>query len=157
MDRVPETFGALLVGGLVAAVLSGVVDVQCFAYFKFYPSDFTRIKVLVTIVWLLDFGHTIFVSSSLWDYFIVHFGDIHRIDNIPPTLAITIATTAINTFLVHCFFVHRIYKLSQNKLWIAVLLGGLAGLRLGSACCMSWQCSRFISLAHRHSLHQSQQ
>jgi len=122
------------VGGLVAAVLSGVVDVQCFAYFKFYSTDFRRIKVLVTVVWLLDFWHTIFVSAALWDYLIIHYGDSAHIDFIPWTLALTIFFTAVITFLVHCFFVHRIYKLSQNNLKIAILLGGLAVLRLGTAC-----------------------
>jgi hypothetical protein len=43
--------------------------------------------------------------------------------------------------------VHRIYKLSQNNLKIAIFLGGLAWLRLGSACVTT---ARLITLRHLH-------
>jgi len=46
----------------------------------------------------------------------------------------TIAFTAVLTFLVHCFFVHRIFKLSRNNFLIGIPLGVLAGLRLCFAC-----------------------
>ena len=100
---------------------SGIVDVQCFAYFKFYPSDSPRIKVLVGpflfflrphrrlrklngrsrqfgllpfLVYslrtslkipsrLLNFCHTIFVSISLWYYFIIYYGERSKIQDIP--------------------------------------------------------------------------
>ncbi|KAF8079372.1 hypothetical protein FPV67DRAFT_114439 [Lyophyllum atratum] len=134
MVDIQRTFGALLVGGIIAAAFSGVVSVQVFAYFKHYPSDLSIIKTLVITVWFLDIFHTVFVSMSLWDHLIDHFGDASRIDFIPWSLALTIALTAILTFLVHCFFVHRIYKLSQNNLFIAVPLGAIACLRLCFAC-----------------------
>lgn len=67
MERVdiPRTFGALMVGGIVAAVLvfsyrslmtvfmfhlsrfSGIVTAQTFAYFNNYPKDEKGIKLLV--------------------------------------------------------------------------------------------------------------
>jgi len=123
-----------MVGGIVAAVFSGMVTSQAFSYFKYYVNDDRRIKALVAVVWFLDVCHTIFVSIALWDHLIAHFGDLARIDYIPWSLAMTIAFTAILTFLVHLFFVHRIFKLSLNNFVIAVPLGLLACARLCFAC-----------------------
>ncbi|KAG6809318.1 hypothetical protein H0H92_000717 [Tricholoma furcatifolium] len=95
---------------LTSSSFSGIVAVQAFVYSKFYPSDAVSLKSLVSVVWLIDVLHTIFVSMSLWDHFIVYFGKAGRIDYIPWSLAWTIALTAILTFLVHCFYVHRIFK-----------------------------------------------
>ncbi|KAF8954270.1 hypothetical protein BDZ97DRAFT_491245 [Flammula alnicola] len=147
MVDVHRTFGALMVGGIVAAVFSGIVTAQTFAYFKYYPDDLQAIKSLVTVVWFLDFCHTIFVSTSLWDHLIAHFGDTARIDFIPWSLAMTIAVTAILTFLVHLFFVYRIFKFSLNNFFIAVPLAMLACARLCFACLTTAKMIKLRSLA----------
>ncbi|KAF7981353.1 hypothetical protein HWV62_33809 [Athelia sp. TMB] len=131
---VASTFGALLVGGLVAVGLSGIVTVQSFVYIKLYPTDQIHTKFIVASVWLLDSCHTIFVCASIWDYLIAHFGDHRRIDIIPASLALTIAFTAILTFIVHAFFAHRIFKLSKRNYYIMIPVALLAGLRLIAAC-----------------------
>ncbi|KAJ3517523.1 hypothetical protein NLJ89_g465 [Agrocybe chaxingu] len=131
---VPRTFGALMVGGIVAAVFSGVVTSQAFAYFKQYPDDAPTVKAIVGVVWGLDFWHTIFVTISLWYHLIEHFTEPENIDYIPWSLAMTIAFTATLTFLVHLFFVHRIFKLSHNNYYLAIPLGIIAVARLAFAC-----------------------
>ncbi|KAF9479660.1 hypothetical protein BDN70DRAFT_993302 [Pholiota conissans] len=131
---IQRTFGALMVGGIIAAIFSGIVTAQTLAYFKFYTSDSIGIKSLVFIVWFLDFGHTVFVSTALWDHLIAHFGDVERISFIPWSMALTIALTAILTFLVHQFFVYRIYKLSKRNIYVALPIAFLALARLCFAC-----------------------
>jgi len=132
--HIASTFGALLVGGITAAVFSGIVTSQTFAYFKNYAEDSKGVKALVGVVWFLDFWHTIFVSISLWDHLIAHFGSPERIDYIPWSLALTIAFTAILTFLVHLFFIYRIFKLSNKNYFLAIPLTALACARLCFAC-----------------------
>jgi len=134
MVDIPSTYGALLLGGLVAAGLSGIVTIQAFVYIKLYPSDIIQTKAIVALVCVLDSCHTGFVCSSLWDYLIMYFGDSSRIDVIPWSLALTVAFTAILTSVVHCFFAHRIYKLSKHNLWITFPIVILAFLRLCAAC-----------------------
>ncbi|KAG1842235.1 hypothetical protein DFJ58DRAFT_806501 [Suillus subalutaceus] len=115
MVSVPATYGAILVGGFVAAALSGIVTVQSFIYFKLYPTDLAWRKVIVSdillIIWVLDSIHTALVCASIWIYLINNFGDTSKINDIPEYM--TIALTAILTFIVHCFFAHRIHKLSR--------------------------------------------
>jgi len=131
---VENTYGALLLGAFLACCLSGIVTVQSFLYIKLYPSDATRTKLTVAVVWFLDTLHTCFVMSSIWNYLIPHFGDVQRVDFIPWTVAMSIAVTAILTIIVHCFLARRIYRLTKNDWRITGPILILAVLRLVSAC-----------------------
>ncbi|KII93003.1 hypothetical protein PLICRDRAFT_121529 [Plicaturopsis crispa FD-325 SS-3] len=130
---ITQTFGALLVGALLATALSGIVVVQCFLYFRTFRSDPPRTKLLVSVILVVDTCHSVFIWASVWDYLIVHFGDASRRDFIPTTIALTIALTAILTFCVYCFFCHRIFKLSQRNWYITVPVLVLSFLRLCAA------------------------
>ncbi|KIJ97605.1 hypothetical protein K443DRAFT_105442 [Laccaria amethystina LaAM-08-1] len=96
---VPRTFGAILIGGLFASIMAGTVAVQVIVYFKLYPQDSYRLKLLVLWVWFLDTCHTICIWVSLWNYLIDHFGDTGRIHYIP-TLTL-IENQATLTIFVH--------------------------------------------------------
>lgn len=147
MVNIPSTLGALFVGGFVAAVFSGVVCAQAFAYFKNYPNDFSLLKVLAFVVWMLDFFHTIWVACALWNHLISHFGQGAQVDYIPWSLAMSIAFTATLTFLVHLFLIHRIYKLSYGNLYISLPLVPLACARLCFACLTTAKMIQLRSLA----------
>ncbi|KAG9309788.1 hypothetical protein JVU11DRAFT_10163 [Chiua virens] len=134
---VAVTLGALLLGGFCAAVLSGVVNVQTFLYIKLFPQD------SVGVVWALDTIHSVLVYGSIWVYLITNFGDETKIDAIPVPLALTVITTAILTFIVHCFFSHRIHKLSREQWLFTVLILVLAFFRL---CCASVTTAEMIHM-----------
>ncbi|KAJ7583581.1 hypothetical protein C8J56DRAFT_954432 [Mycena floridula] len=131
--NVPRTFGALLLGGLFASVLSGTVTLQTWAYFRGTSADYWTLKALVISIWILDTGHTAFIWSAIWDYLIENYGIVEQIDSIPWSLALSIVFTAILTFAVHCFFAHRIFKLSQRNWYLTTPIVILAVLRLASA------------------------
>ncbi|OAX37876.1 hypothetical protein K503DRAFT_771052 [Rhizopogon vinicolor AM-OR11-026] len=133
MVSVPATYGAILLGGFVAAALSGIVTIQSFIYMKQYPTDLVWRKAIVAAIWILDSAHTGLVFASIWIYLIRNFGDTSKINDIPETVAMTIALTAILTFIVHCFFAHRIHKLSRSDWRITAPLLIFAFLRLCSA------------------------
>jgi hypothetical protein len=104
-----KSYGAVAIGALCASLLSGAVAIQTILYYKFYPSDFFRVKFLVFVIWyvsgcpdflflrlrsrFLDMCHTTFIWISIWDCFISHFGDIARIDVIPWSIAVTVVET----------------------------------------------------------------
>ncbi|TFK31792.1 hypothetical protein BDQ12DRAFT_739779 [Crucibulum laeve] len=91
-----KTFGALLIGGLYASVLSGLVAVQVVVYFKVYPDDSPRLKCLVLAVWFLDTCHTGLIWGALWNYLIDHYGEVERIDYVPWNIAVRPSRT------IHC-------------------------------------------------------
>ncbi|KZP24112.1 hypothetical protein FIBSPDRAFT_1042402 [Athelia psychrophila] len=133
MGEIGLTFGALLIGALVACSLSGVVFLQSVMYFMIYPKDRMARKVTVGAIWALDQFHTLLIMISMWDYFVKHFGDAQIIDDIPWTLATTIAVTAVITFIVHCFLALRIHMLVKKNWWISGPIVVMAALRLVAA------------------------
>jgi len=99
-----------------------------------YPSDHTRLKVLVLTVWFLDTCHTICIWLSLWSYFIDNYGNSANINNIHWSLALSVLFPAFLTFLVHNFFAQRIFMLSKRNYILTIPIVVLAILRLVSAC-----------------------
>uniref|UniRef100_A0A0W0F8S9 DUF6534 domain-containing protein n=2 Tax=Moniliophthora roreri TaxID=221103 RepID=A0A0W0F8S9_MONRR len=113
----PATYGALLLGSLIASALSGAVVIHTILYFKVYPSDPPRLKVLVVLIWfsyflysVLDTCHTSFIWSALWAFCVKFYGQIDKIDYVPQTLALSVIVTATLTFCVHCFFALRLFR-----------------------------------------------
>ncbi|KAK0454187.1 uncharacterized protein EV420DRAFT_1645073 [Desarmillaria tabescens] len=129
--NVSNTYGAVTIGALSASLLSGAVAIQTILYYKLYPSDLIRVKTLVFAIWLLDTCHTCFVWVSLWNMLISDYGSI---DIIPWSIGVTIVITAVLTFLVHCFFAHRIFMLSKRNWLLTCPILILAAFRLASAC-----------------------
>jgi len=130
---VKTTLGAVLVGGLLCGVLTGVVFMQALVYFQLYPVDKPRIKFMVILVWTLDAIHTAMVFASNWIYLMSHYADPAISDTIPWTMGLTIFFTALITFLVHCFWAHRVYMLSKKNWFITAPILVLAFVRLGAA------------------------
>ncbi|KAA1479446.1 hypothetical protein DENSPDRAFT_159733 [Dentipellis sp. KUC8613] len=129
--NVRATLGAILLGCMLSVALSGIVAAQTFLYYKLYPKDLVRIKVMVFFVWLLDAIHACLISSATWDYVILNWGDGDIADVINTSVALTVACTALVTVVVHLFFCHRVFRLSKNNYWITVPLVIFAILRLG--------------------------
>ncbi|KAJ7473599.1 hypothetical protein B0H11DRAFT_2036491 [Mycena galericulata] len=133
MTNIAWTLGALLVGGSIALLLSGIVTVQCIIYFKLYPNEPRLRNVMVATVWILDLSHSAFIVTSLYDYLILFFGDRARIAIIPWSIALSVLVTAIQTLIVHWYFAHKIYQSSGKNWWVTGPIALLAFLRLFAA------------------------
>lgn len=129
------TYGAILMGSLFAALLSGMVTAQSVVYRKLYPKDGRTIKSLVAVIWFLDTVHSAMVWTAAWNYLINYLArDDGEIDTIHWSIAMTIMFTAVTTFTVHVFLTRRIFLLSHKNYFVAVPIFSLATLRLISAC-----------------------
>jgi len=117
MDSNALTYGPVLLGGAVALMLSGIVAVQCIIFFKLYPDEGGLKKAMVATVWTLDVAQSGFIITSLFHYFITHFGDTSVLALIPWPIALTILLTAMQTCVVHLFYAEKIYR-SSHKSWL---------------------------------------
>ncbi|KAI1786823.1 hypothetical protein LXA43DRAFT_752308 [Ganoderma leucocontextum] len=134
MANVENTIGAILVGALVSALLSGTVTTQAFLYLRIYGGDdYKRNTVIACTLWMLDCLHFSMAFASCWIYLIRHYGDSEIYDYIPWTIALTVAITAIVTLISHCFFAHRIYMLSGCSWLLTAPIVFLAFGRLTAA------------------------
>ncbi|KAK7686483.1 hypothetical protein QCA50_010080 [Cerrena zonata] len=114
------SLGAILIGGIICAFLSGIVTMQAILYCRIYPEDPTKFKAMVGFVWTIDLLHTAMASAANWTYFIGYFGDEDVIDYITWTIAVTVALTAFQTWFVHCFFAWRIFTLSRSNYFLVI-------------------------------------
>ncbi|PIL30724.1 hypothetical protein GSI_06892 [Ganoderma sinense ZZ0214-1] len=135
----------VLIGGLIALFLSGAVFMQAVMYFQRYRHDLPMMKAVVFAVWVLDILHSAMICTANWKLLILDYGAFASLDHIAWPIPITIALTAITTAIVHCFFIHRIYKLSRRNWFITVPLMILALLRVASAFVTAGQMIRLRS------------
>ncbi|KAL4248394.1 hypothetical protein ABKN59_006851 [Abortiporus biennis] len=142
---VRPTMGAILLGSLISVFLSGIVTMQVFVYYRVYPNDRFLFKALVVMIWGLDVLHSAMVCASNWYYLVANFGNTSSTDFIPWAVAVTIALTAIITFLVHVFFAHRILTLSKNNMIITLPIAVFASVRLAAALITASQSVRLKS------------
>ncbi|KAJ6479220.1 hypothetical protein C8R47DRAFT_1137425 [Mycena vitilis] len=146
LPDIPRTVGALLVGGLFASVLAGVVNLQTVLYYRSYRTrDPLLVKLLILVVWLLDNLHTGLIWGGLWDYLIQNYTSPNRVDSIPWCIALTVVVTAIVTFLVHCFLAHRIFLLSKRDWFMTLPVLALTLLRLVAASVSTWKMLHYRS------------
>ncbi|KAI0937486.1 hypothetical protein AcV5_005387 [Taiwanofungus camphoratus] len=127
-----DTLGAILMGALVSAVLSGTVLMQTVVYFRTYFDDSLRNKFMVALVWMLDALHTALIWTSIWTYLIGNWGNSAVFDHIPWTISLTIVLTGISTFIVNCFLTYRIHLLSFNCWYLTTPIVVCAAVRLGA-------------------------
>ncbi|KAG1842236.1 hypothetical protein DFJ58DRAFT_806507 [Suillus subalutaceus] len=146
-------YGPVLLGGFIASVLSGIITAQTFTYIKQYPTDTRITKSIVALIWVLDSVHTSLVCTASWIFMIQWSGDETKIDYIPAPLAISIALTAFLTLIVHCFFAHRIHKLTHNNWRISVPIVVFAFLRLVTALVTTFEMIELQTMtAFRHNI-----
>ncbi|KAJ4471751.1 hypothetical protein C8J55DRAFT_152369 [Lentinula edodes] len=135
-DIVRSVLGPTFAGCMVAVGLSAVLGFQVFLYFRIFPSDALRYKVLVGWIWVLDVVHTVLLCTTMWRYLIVNFGNMPALNELFPTTAVEISITAITTLTVNGFYSWRIYKMSKHNWWligpIAFLSVSQVGLSLTS-------------------------
>ncbi|KAM6492658.1 hypothetical protein JOM56_012382 [Amanita muscaria] len=145
-----NTYGAFLIGSLVATFASGMNALQTILYFRLFPEDPSKLKALVAVVLCLDIVHTGLLWDTLWYIFIEHFGNPYQIDVIPKPLLVpgTVIVGSTTRFIVHLFYLHRIfnresfqlpsrissshYTVSHRDYWVSVpnlilILGDMGG------------------------------
>ncbi|EIM83211.1 uncharacterized protein STEHIDRAFT_170545 [Stereum hirsutum FP-91666 SS1] len=132
-EGVKQSVGAILLGCLISCALSGIVATETFMYFRLYRKDRLTIKAVVVLVWTLDAVHTVLACDGLWDSLILNYGNPEMVDFIPRGIGLTVAFTAIVTFIVHLFFSWRLFKLSKGNWFLATPLALLALARLVAA------------------------
>ncbi|KAF9035049.1 hypothetical protein BDZ89DRAFT_498523 [Hymenopellis radicata] len=137
MMRVVQTVGALLIGALLSSFLSGMVTVQAIIFFKTFPKDALRHKILVGILWALNLAHDACIWAGLWNYIVQNYrvDNTNQFDLIPAPIPISVYLTSICTFSAHCFCAHRIFRLCDphRRWWLVLPILVLAVARMTSS------------------------
>ncbi|KDQ57197.1 hypothetical protein JAAARDRAFT_207512 [Jaapia argillacea MUCL 33604] len=110
-----NTFGAAYIGSMVTLVMYGITTLQTYFYFLRFPKDERSLKVLVSIVWVLDTIHIIFVCHAMYYYLITNYNNPPGLVDGTWSLYTSVALNVLIAFIVQCFFTKRIYILSSLR------------------------------------------
>ncbi|KAJ3788214.1 hypothetical protein GGU10DRAFT_373242 [Lentinula aff. detonsa] len=129
-----STFGSLLLGGLVASTLTGILLTQGLLYSK-SNTDPSYIRAMVAVILILDMSHSVTLFMGLWTWFIRFRENDGAVFMIPVwvallafykfplmngvrSIAVSVVITALTTIIAHAFFAWRIFKLSKKNYWL---------------------------------------
>ncbi|KAJ3769435.1 hypothetical protein FB446DRAFT_748007 [Lentinula raphanica] len=116
---VRSTFGALLLGGLIAASLSGLLIAQVVFYCK-TNTDSRYIRAMVCIILFFDISHSVLLFMGMWTWFIRFHETTSAVFLIPISISVSVIITALTTLIAHAFFGWRIFKLSNKNIWLLI-------------------------------------
>ncbi|KIK04892.1 hypothetical protein K443DRAFT_394828 [Laccaria amethystina LaAM-08-1] len=116
-----NTLGAAYIGVVVSACLFGVSCVQAWYYFT-HQSDRWPLKVLVSCVMLTDTIHMGLITHTVYTYTITNWGNTAFLGELVRTLLVEVLFNGLTTFMVQCFLATRIWRLSDGKVWLIVIV-----------------------------------
>ncbi|KAL4067188.1 hypothetical protein V8B97DRAFT_977681 [Scleroderma yunnanense] len=120
MAAVDATFGALLLGVVISAILYGVAVLQIIFYYTRYTADSWYIKSLVLVVFISDTMHQALITHSVFTYLVTDIGAPAELGKIVWSLVVEVLFNAITAFLVQCFLMMRVYRLSNKNTIVTV-------------------------------------
>jgi len=126
------TYGALLVGSLIGAVLWGVQVLQTVWYYVHYPADSITVKLFVAVLNVVGTTDSVIGVASIWQGAIRNSGlppDIFT----NPLLFVRIPISGIVALFAQSWFVYRIFQFADVpliKYGVPVLLAPLVIFQL---------------------------
>ncbi|TFK75537.1 hypothetical protein BDN72DRAFT_831801, partial [Pluteus cervinus] len=122
---IDETYGAMLIGLLIATFLQGLLTVQMYHYYCNFQGDIRINKILVATVWTLDLIHLIFIAHATWYFIVANWGNPAVLSTSTVLLNLHLPLVGIITLLCQCYFLHRVWILTDGNIPIVAFLSSL--------------------------------
>ncbi|KAJ3898947.1 hypothetical protein F5879DRAFT_811738 [Lentinula edodes] len=104
------SLGAIIIGSILAFCLYGAMGIQVYCY---YQHNFNKDPFIETI-------HTVFISVTLYQTVVTHFGDYSYLTVAHWPLSYSVAMSTLISAPVQTFYAFRISTLSK-KVWVLCL------------------------------------
>ncbi|PIL32232.1 hypothetical protein GSI_05477 [Ganoderma sinense ZZ0214-1] len=122
-DELPNTFGAWLICASVGCMLFGLTTHQTYRYFRLYPEDGPKLKLLVFALLILDTLHTVTNIHLCYYYLVINYLKPSALGSGVWSLRISITETALVMLVSHGFFLRRIFLLGERKILPVLIIG----------------------------------
>ncbi|KZT55784.1 hypothetical protein CALCODRAFT_518575 [Calocera cornea HHB12733] len=121
MDSLEYILGPLLIGTTLAAVLYGIMVLQCFIYYTHCRNDRWLLKLVILAVFLADTASVVLSTMSAYYYLVTSYNNQFMLVFADTGIIAYPAITAVNAFLVRCIYAWRI-RIITGQTWIAVFI-----------------------------------
>ncbi|KAJ7270528.1 hypothetical protein C8J57DRAFT_308203 [Mycena rebaudengoi] len=145
-----DSFGAGIMGCLLAMTIYGVTTSQTYYYFVEYPKDKIWLKTLVSVLWILNTLHSALMFHLVYHYLILNAFDIFELTqnvwSLPASMIVHVgiidpgSRSRINTIfqlimvcMIMTYFLRVIFQCSKPKLrwWLTVPNGTVILVYIG--------------------------
>ncbi|OSX59764.1 hypothetical protein POSPLADRAFT_1059065 [Postia placenta MAD-698-R-SB12] len=144
-----NTFGAPFVGFGFSCLLLGTLSTQMYTYFRRYPQDRPFYKGLVAALWALEVIDQVFIGYAVYFYVVTSWGDLSILFDRPQwslILQVTLGATA--GAIVKACFAMRVWRFSNNNVWVTGLIILLTVSQLAMACVYTAESFGIANLLH---------
>ncbi|KAJ3924660.1 MAG: hypothetical protein NXY57DRAFT_969352 [Lentinula lateritia] len=115
------SLGAIIIGSILAFCLYGAMGIQVYCYYQHnFNKDPFWIKFLVCWSTFIETIHTVFISVTLYQTVVTHFGDYSYLTVAHWPLSYSVAMSTLISAPVQTFYAFRISTLSK-KVWVLCL------------------------------------
>ncbi|RPD54867.1 hypothetical protein L226DRAFT_261810 [Lentinus tigrinus ALCF2SS1-7] len=147
LPQVPSldnTFGAVLIGTILGAILYGLTSHQTYRYYRLYPTDPLILKLMVAVIWFLDTLHTALSMHVCYYYLVTHYFQPERLLSGVWSMRLTIITTGLVIAITHVFFARRIFLIGNRNIYLMIVMGLLLITETGF--CLTATIETFIAV-----------
>ncbi|KAF9529941.1 hypothetical protein CPB83DRAFT_851860 [Crepidotus variabilis] len=106
-----NTLGAVFLGVVGSALLSGITLLQVYGYYHRYPKDSLLNKATVTVLWILDLLHLCLIIHGIYYYVVTGYGKPQTLQVIPWSLKLQVTINIVIILIVHCLYAQRVWLL----------------------------------------------
>ncbi|KAG2355651.1 hypothetical protein BDR07DRAFT_1364994 [Suillus spraguei] len=146
-----DTFGALFIGVIIAAVLFGLSNVQTFIYFQTYrDTGMTFFKLAVIYLWIFDALHLALIIHCMYYYLVINYANVNALTEIVWSFKLSLVIEVFIVYAVHILYVYRIWIFSKGRSrTLPIAVGIVIILNSGVVIALLWalyQCHVFSDL-----------
>ncbi|KAI6008606.1 hypothetical protein EDC04DRAFT_876509 [Pisolithus marmoratus] len=107
--------GPLLVSLVLSGTLYGCALVQTYVYYKLFPKDSWKFRILVASEMVLQTAHLAFLALGVWQTVMTGYAHHPQILRLSNTTGISVVFSGPIAFSTQAFFVFRLYTFSRKK------------------------------------------
>ncbi|KAF9534996.1 hypothetical protein CPB83DRAFT_843306 [Crepidotus variabilis] len=142
---VDTTMGAAYIGVMAAGILYGVSFVQTWYYFAKYPGDVWYIRALVASVCLFETVHQALITHTVYHYVISNYNNPDSLGEMVWSILLEVLFNGFIGLLVQSFLLLRVWRLSNNHLPLAIIIGCLILAEFGCSVAFTAQSLQFTT------------
>ncbi|KAJ7167124.1 hypothetical protein C8R46DRAFT_270558 [Mycena filopes] len=122
-----NSLGAIVIGCMVSLFLFGTLTVQVLSYFRNFLDDSRKLKLMIAVIWVIEFIHAALICSSTYEKTVTYFGDVQELFHLRATFNLSVVCVGAIGPIVQSFYAYRILKISGRRFipilcWILLLL-----------------------------------
>ncbi|KAG2153058.1 uncharacterized protein EDB93DRAFT_240432 [Suillus bovinus] len=121
-----DTYGALFIGSILAAMLFGLTTVQAFIYFRTHAGRWTKFyRLVVLFLWTLDAVQVAATVHCVYYYLVTNFSNIFALATAIWSFKLQTVFNILTVYVIHMLYSHRIWIVGRDRSRIFRIIPGI--------------------------------